>query len=85
MWSSSQDGWQYNGHTKRQVLYFLLSYLFCTIAQPGLSKLLFNINFVEGRPNLVSDLNTVAAILAARLANDVGSIFFCCSGGALGV
>lgn len=41
--------------------------------QPGLSKLLLNINFVEGRPSLVSDLNIVAAILVVGkpLANDV--------------
>lgn len=52
---------------------FLISHLFCTTVQPGLSKLLFNINFVEGRPSLVSDLNIVAAILAAGqpLASDV--------------
>lgn len=52
------------------------AHLFCRTVQPGLSKLLFNINFVEGRPSLVSDLNIVAAILAVRqpLANDVGNI-----------
>lgn len=54
---------------------FLLSYLFCTTVQAGLSKLLFNINFVEGRPSLVSDLNIVPAILAVSatlaVANDV--------------
>ena len=41
--------------------------------QPGLTKLLFNINFVEGRPSLVSDLNIVPAMLAwLELSNDVG-------------
>lgn len=44
--------------------------------QPGLNKLLFNINFAEGRPSLESDLNIVAAILAVGqpLANDVREI-----------
>lgn len=45
---------------------FLLSYLFCSSAQPGLSTLWPNNNFVEGRPSLLSDLNIVAAILAVR-------------------
>lgn len=47
-------------------LSFLLSYLFCSSAQPGLSTLWPNNNFVEGRPSLLSDLNIVAAILAVR-------------------
>lgn len=62
---------------------FQLHYLFCRRVQPGLSKLLFNITFAEGRPSLVSDLNIVAAILAVGqpLANDVWDVFFFCNFG----
>lgn len=64
--------------TASDLFFFLSTYLFCRTVQPGLNTFLFNINFAEGRPSLVSDLNIVAAILAARqpLANDDKENFF---------